>query len=139
MISQGKLNRVALYVVAVTMLACGAGASAASAAGPWWQVNAGSRPAVLPANGEGTITVTIDNLGDAPAQGSPVVIKDKLPAGVTVEGVSFSAYLIAASAGGARSSMPSYPCRSVSRASFWVSAFSSWLCARRSIRPWPSS
>lgn len=52
---------------------------------PWWHLTAGARPAYLPAAGSGEIYVEATNLGDAGANGevSPVVIKDKLPQGVT--------------------------------------------------------
>jgi hypothetical protein len=58
--------------------------STASAAEPWWHLTSGARPSYLPAEGQGTIVITAENLGDAPAASakSPVKIEDVLPEGL---------------------------------------------------------
>ena len=53
---------------------------------PWWHIDSGSAPSTLAPGGEGKITLLAENLGDASAD-APVVIADKLPAGVTAQGV----------------------------------------------------
>ena len=76
-----------------------AGAPAASAQAPpppspWWHLSSGARPSYLPPGGSGEVVATVVNVGDtstteAGAQGGPVTIVDRLPAGlraVAVEG-----------------------------------------------------
>ncbi len=64
-------------------------AGSAGAAQPWWEVTTGSRPANLPLESEGEIFATVENLGDAPAQGgsSPATITDTLPSGLKALGI----------------------------------------------------
>jgi hypothetical protein len=93
----GKLEikiRVLSVVLLVVLVACLGIVSSASAMRPWWQLSASTWPAVLPVQGEGAIVVVADNLGDAEATGSEVFLKDKLPAGMTVQEVSFQSYAI---------------------------------------------
>jgi hypothetical protein len=88
-----RIATTTLMVLAVMLVAALGGASSASALSPWWHVSSGSRPSVLPAAseeegsvvpGEGSIVVTVANLGDAPVDGSrtPVRILDRLPGGL---------------------------------------------------------
>jgi len=95
---KGKLNgRIGLSVVvsvAVMSVAGVAGVSPASAAGPWWQLGSSNWPAMLPPQGEGTIVVVADDIGDRSAAGSEVVLKDRLPAGIAAQGVSFYLYTL---------------------------------------------
>lgn len=58
-------------------------AVSATAAEPWWSMSSGSRPSVLPAEGEGPgeIVLSVENVGDAPASAG-VRIVDSLPAGL---------------------------------------------------------
>jgi hypothetical protein len=62
----------------------------ASAAQPWWELTAGSRPAYLAPESEGEIVLTAENLGDAPVEGqaSPATIADTLPSGLKAVGIS---------------------------------------------------
>jgi hypothetical protein len=76
-------------VALMALVLCFVGVSSASAASPWWQLRSNSWPRVLPVQGEGTVVVLADNLGDGSALGSEIVFKDKLPAGVTARGISF--------------------------------------------------
>jgi len=97
--TKGKLESVkrAIGVTVVGLLiAASYGAGSASAAlpcsgcKPWWRVNTGSMPTNLPRGGEGTITVMAENRGDAGLGGSAVVLKDKLPQGLTAQSVSLA-------------------------------------------------
>ncbi len=67
-------------------LAYGVGTTSAlaEAISPWWHVNVGSRPTVLPKGGDATVVVSATNLGDGEVSGvgAPVTIKDELPEGV---------------------------------------------------------
>lgn len=54
----------------------------------WWHVTAGALPHNLPPGGEGEITVFAQNYGDAGVT-APVVLTDKLPAGMTAQSVAF--------------------------------------------------
>lgn len=77
-----------------TIVACMAGmagsASSAVAAGAWWHVDTGSRPAWIPAGGTGELVLTVENVGEAQAPG-PITISDVLPASLRVTGISGSA------------------------------------------------
>ncbi len=56
---------------------------------PWWQISSQSSPANLPPGGEGEIAVLAEDFGDAsPTVASPVVLSDKLPAGLTAQSVA---------------------------------------------------
>jgi hypothetical protein len=86
---------VAIALVGVVLVAV-AGAAPASAGvpcsgcAPWWHVNSRSAPTNLPPGGHAELVVTADDLGDGGLNGSaPLVLTDKLPAGVTAEKVSF--------------------------------------------------
>lgn len=66
------------------------GASAASAASPWWHVVSRTIPTHLAPGGEGTIVVQAINLGNAPTSGV-YSLHDALPAGLALQEASFSA------------------------------------------------
>lgn len=81
------------------LLSLGSPARAAEAPAPWWRVSAETAPSNLPPEhegekareGEGEIVVVASNLGDGPASGSsgePVVIADKLPAGLKATAIT---------------------------------------------------
>jgi hypothetical protein len=53
----------------------------------WWYLSSGSFPRNLSPGGEGEISVLAEDLGDAGVS-SAVVLTDKLPAGLTAQGVS---------------------------------------------------
>jgi hypothetical protein len=82
-----------LAICAVVVLVVLAGASSASAASPWWDVSSGATPSNLPPGGEGTVTVTVANIGDAHVvgAGNPVIVVDTLPAGLTATGIAGTA------------------------------------------------
>jgi hypothetical protein len=62
-------------------LEVGATSVFAEAADPWWHVNVGSRPTVLAKGGEGTVVVSVSNLGDGEIN-APVTVTDTLPTDV---------------------------------------------------------
>lgn len=59
------------------------------AAGAWWHVDAGSRPASIPAGGDGELVLTVENVGLAPAN-EPVTVVDALPSGLRATGIAGS-------------------------------------------------
>ncbi len=61
-------------------------ATPALGAQAWWHVDLGSRPASIPAGGDGELVVSVENVGDAPALG-PVTVADVLPAGLRATGI----------------------------------------------------
>ncbi|MGH2878047.1 MAG: hypothetical protein ACRDK4_00335 [Solirubrobacteraceae bacterium] len=88
--------RRALVCVVLAVLASALGASSALALQPWWTVEAGTAPAVLPSakhtSGalDGYLVVSVANLGDADmnSEGAPVRISDVLPAGLIAKRAS---------------------------------------------------
>jgi hypothetical protein len=90
------VNWRAILTLLAVLGACAIGVGAAPAlaveAGPssaWWQLNTSSTPTHLAPGGEGMISATASNLGDAEVKASvahPVTITLRLPAGVTVGG-----------------------------------------------------
>lgn len=62
----------------------------ALATGAWWHLDATSRPAGIPVEGDGELVVTAENVGDAQAPG-PVIVADALPRGLRVLGIAGSA------------------------------------------------
>jgi hypothetical protein len=75
-------KRAGLCVAVVILAVLAFSASSASAAEPWWHLTSGSAPTNLSPDGEGYIVLTVQNLGDADANGgtgSPVKIVDTLP------------------------------------------------------------
>jgi hypothetical protein len=73
-------------------------AAAAAAPAPWWQVYSEVSPSNLPPEhegepgheGEGTLVIVVGNLGAGPASGAtgtPVLITDKLPHGLTATSI----------------------------------------------------
>jgi hypothetical protein len=87
---RSAVRRLAL-ITALASFACLLAAGPAVAASPWWHLTSGARPAEIPAEtgGRSEIVLTAANLGDAPVDGeaSPVVIEDKLPAGLKLRSV----------------------------------------------------
>jgi hypothetical protein len=79
--------------VVVTMLlgcaACAAPAVAQQSA--WWNVTASTWPASLPSAGEGTISVLAEDVGDIQLEAGNVTLTDRLPAGLSVQSLSFFA------------------------------------------------
>jgi uncharacterized repeat protein (TIGR01451 family) len=68
------------------------GAAPALAEVPAWGIYSEVLPSYLPPGGTGEISVVVSNLGDAPVNGSksPVVLTDKLPAGLTATAITSS-------------------------------------------------
>ncbi len=65
------------------------GAAPALAEGPHWLINARSAPSYLAPGERGEMTISVINLGDAPAvstQSQPLVITDALPKGIVATG-----------------------------------------------------
>ncbi len=52
---------------------------------PWWHVNLNSLPRNLAPGGNGKVAVVAENLGDEAMNGTPVILKDKLPAGLSAQ------------------------------------------------------
>ena len=82
-----------VLVVAGLSLVALVGPAPAAAEGPWWQLASHSLPTNLPPGGEGKIVVTASNLGDVAVSGAgtPVIVTDRLPAGLkatAVEGLA---------------------------------------------------
>ncbi len=74
-----------LCAVAATLAL--APASLASTA--WWHLDSGARPASIPADGDGELVVTAENVGDAPAAGT-TALADVLPAGLRALAIAAS-------------------------------------------------
>jgi hypothetical protein len=74
----------ALLALTCALAALALAPAGACATEPWWQITSSSRPSYLPSEGEGVISLTIENSGDAPVGGakSHVSIKDTLPEGL---------------------------------------------------------
>ncbi|MBA3808584.1 MAG: hypothetical protein H0X28_09365 [Solirubrobacterales bacterium] len=72
----------------------------------WWHVNSGSLPANLPPGGKGEISVLAEDLGAAGVSSS-VVVKDKLPTGLTAQSVSLGLGI----EGSAQASFGSFLCK----------------------------
>ena len=87
-----NLKSTLILLAAIAVLAIAGQATPAFAAspctgcGPWWHIDSGSAPGRLAPGGEGRIVLLAQNLGDAGASGT-VVVKDTLPAGLTVQKV----------------------------------------------------
>jgi hypothetical protein len=90
---QGKLTYVKRLVGAtvVIMLLAFIGSAVPAMAEPsvWWGLTSSTWPASLPSSGEGAVSVIAENLGDAPESTGTVTVTDRLPAGLSVQGVSF--------------------------------------------------
>jgi hypothetical protein len=80
-------------VLAAAMLTAAWSATPALAAVPALSTNTYAEPTNLPRGGEGKILIEVVNLGDAPAEGAitPILLGDKLPAGLTATAISASA------------------------------------------------
>ncbi len=88
---RGGVNAVSgLVVLAVLALSLSVGASAASANEPWWGMTLNARPANIAPGGEGELVVTVENYGDANADGAqhPIRVVDELPKGLESLGVA---------------------------------------------------
>jgi hypothetical protein len=83
-------RRVAICLLASALsLFALVGAAPALAEGPHWLINARSAPSYLAPGEHGEMTISVINLGDAPAistQSQPLVITDTLPKGVVATG-----------------------------------------------------
>jgi uncharacterized repeat protein (TIGR01451 family) len=76
-----------LLVVAVAGLA-GVGVAGAALPAPVWKVTSLSTPSSFSAGdlpGEDQYLVTVTNVGDAPSDGSPIVVSDTLPSGLAFD------------------------------------------------------
>ena len=82
----GRAGTVVMVAVVMVVVACLVGVMSARAevVSPWWGLTMSSTPTSLTVGGSGTITVSVENLGDASADGStsPVRVEDVLPAGL---------------------------------------------------------
>jgi hypothetical protein len=91
-----KLNIVVAILCATLGVAMASAAAQAevpcrASCSAWWHVDTQLLPASLPPGGEGTISVSAENFGDAGASdSSPVVFKDKLPEGFAVKHVELT-------------------------------------------------
>jgi hypothetical protein len=83
-----------LFAVGVLVVLAGgtpafAGVECGASCSQWWHVSFQSLPANLPPGGEGKIAILAVNYGDAtPDPSSSLVLRDKLPAGLTAQSVS---------------------------------------------------
>ncbi len=77
---------IAVVVVAAAFLLALVSSAPASAESPWWHLTSGSRPSVLPTEGEGTVVVSASNLSalEIDGSGEGVTLTDTLPAGLSV-------------------------------------------------------
>jgi hypothetical protein len=82
-------KRLLAGTAAVVALLALAGAPAAAAEAPLWQLSSTSTPTNLPPGGTGEIVAAVSNLGDAPVNGAstPVSIADVLPAGLSATAI----------------------------------------------------
>jgi hypothetical protein len=86
-----RIARVLALTATLFAVSLAVSASNAFARSPWWRLSTHTLPTVLSENGVNTVDVTAINMGDAPTSG-PITIEERLPAGITVESVSFLAY-----------------------------------------------
>jgi hypothetical protein len=72
------------------------------AASPWWHLDVTAVPSNLQPGGYAKIVVTASNVGDGEAEGrnAPIVVRDKLPAGVVAIGIEGAAGIIGNLGGG---------------------------------------
>jgi uncharacterized repeat protein (TIGR01451 family) len=79
----------AVVVIAALMLLIAPGSAPAEATAPQWTLTSVSRPTNLkPSDGPGAedaYRLTLTNTGGAPSDGSPVVVTDELPAGLSLD------------------------------------------------------
>jgi hypothetical protein len=76
-----------LLVPSLAVLALGAASASASEGTPGWQVTMLTNPTVLSSSSpKNQYTLVVSNAGGAPTNGSPVMIVDTLPPGITVQG-----------------------------------------------------
>jgi hypothetical protein len=82
---RGYLTALAAFTALGVSIICWTLAIDAHAAtSPWWHITMHTRPASIPAGGEGTVVVQATNLGDATTS-SPITLSDLLPAGMKVQ------------------------------------------------------
>jgi hypothetical protein len=78
----------------IALMAVGViGASAASAAAPWWHLSTRMFPSNVPPGGEATVALTVLNLGDGQATGVPT-LTGSFPAGFSVQSVELYAVFV---------------------------------------------
>ena len=77
--------RLLLLFPLVLVVAILSGSAPAFAASPAFQVNTIDNPTSLPPGGEGKVRLEVYNLGAVPTNGSPIVVSDVLPTGLTVK------------------------------------------------------
>jgi hypothetical protein len=91
MLGKRIVVRAVVAFVSVCAAGVGVGVAPAFAGGeaPWWHVVASAAPSNLSPGGTGEIVITAVNLGDADANGAdvPIMVSDKLPAGVVPVGI----------------------------------------------------
>ena len=80
-----------LVVFAGAVVLALAGAAPALAEAPSWRIRSEVVPSYLPPGGKGEINVVVSNTGDGTVNGgsgSPVIVTDKLPAGLTATAIT---------------------------------------------------
>jgi hypothetical protein len=81
-------SKLSVAVFTASMVVLSIGVAPAVAGSVWWGLNSGSWPANLPREGTGKVVVTAQNRGYESANGSgvgsPIVLKDTLPTGLTI-------------------------------------------------------
>jgi hypothetical protein len=80
--------RLAILGALVATFAATFGAAPALAEVPALATQILSNPTNLPRGGDGTLIIRVTNLGDAPTNGTPIVIKDKLPASLSATAIN---------------------------------------------------
>jgi hypothetical protein len=92
---RGKVMSKPICVAAMILAILAFSGSSASASQPWWHLGAGFRPSSSEPESRGQVVIVASNLGDAAVNGEsaaggiPIVLTDKLPAGlkaVSIEG-----------------------------------------------------
>jgi hypothetical protein len=90
-IAVGSVKRCSVgLIMAVVLLVSLVAAGGASAASPAWLLDSVAQPSVLPPSGSGALVLTATDIGGAPANGSSskIVLRDKLPNGLTATSAS---------------------------------------------------
>ncbi len=85
-----RASGLSIISTAVFLIALGAMSASAFAQSPYLHVSASAVPTVIPPGGEGQVLVRVTNLSDKTIEGSvePVVITDKLPAGLIATAIT---------------------------------------------------
>ena len=110
MIAVGSVCKMLGLVLVCALFGVLLGASPAAAESPWWQLASGARPTSLAPGGKGKVVVIATNLGDGEVSGagSPVVLSDTLPGGLTATAIS--GHLVQLGSGGVSCSLASLSC-----------------------------